>query len=128
MKRKTHHAPRKTFALAAVLLFAIAAVVLQTSGVLAPYHPYLTWLAGWTIVTFLFYGYDKLQARRGRESGVRRVPEIVLHGMVVAGGFVGGFLGLFIIRHKTHHLPFVVVPTISALLHAGLLWWFGIVP
>ncbi|NJN65705.1 MAG: DUF1294 domain-containing protein [Chloroflexaceae bacterium] len=122
-KRKPLPAPRRTFAIAAVLLFAVAAVALQSSRLLASAHPYVTWLGAWTIATFLFYGFDKFQARR--EGG--RVPEIVLHGMVLAGGFIGGFLGLLMVRHKTQHGSFVLVPVLSALLHAGLMWWLGVV-
>ena len=50
---------------------------------------YLIWLILISVITFFVYGYDKFQAK----SGGWRVPEKVLHGLALAGGFMGGWIG-----------------------------------
>ena len=52
------------------------------------WHFYLIYIIAISIVTFIFYALDKGQAIR---SG-RRVPETVLHALVLLGGFPGGWL------------------------------------
>lgn len=70
--------------------------------------------------TFLLYGWDKLQARRGG----RRVPEAQLHVLALLGGFAGSIAGMQLFRHKTRKPVFQVVPALAALLHAaGWGWW-----
>lgn len=81
------------------------------------WKPYLTWLVAWSIVAFLFYGWDKMQAVRG----AWRVPEPVLHGLALVGGFVGGWAGMFLFRHKTQHVEFKLVLVFATLLHAALI-------
>jgi uncharacterized membrane protein YsdA (DUF1294 family) len=55
------------------------------------------WLVSVNVVAFGYYGYDKGQARRS----ARRVPEVVLHGLSVAGGSLGAYAGMRLFRHKT---------------------------
>jgi uncharacterized membrane protein YsdA (DUF1294 family) len=55
------------------------------------------WLVSINVVAFGYYGYDKGQARRSS----RRVPEVVLHGLSVAGGSLGAYAGMQLFRHKT---------------------------
>src|SRR5262245_40470500 len=89
-----------TFHGTAALLLALA----LTAGLLLlfrlpPTWPYL--LAGWlvavNVTTLGYYGHDKARAR----GGGRRVPEVVLHGLVVLGGTLGAYLGMRLFRHKT---------------------------
>ncbi|MDD5190632.1 MAG: DUF1294 domain-containing protein [Dehalococcoidales bacterium] len=85
------------------------------------WHIYLIWLAATSLITFILYGYDKTQSR---QAG-RRVPEIALHGLALLGGFVGGWLGRSLFRHKTKKGIFTFVLFVSTLLHLGLAyWWF----
>jgi uncharacterized membrane protein YsdA (DUF1294 family) len=77
---------------------------------------YLVWLATVSVVTFIWYGFDKSQSKRG---GLR-VPEIILQLLAVAGGFPGGWLGMIVFRHKTKHGSFIIVLALSTLLHLGL--------
>lgn len=79
---------------------------------------YPAWVTGLSIVTFLVYGYDKRRA----VSGGGRVPEAVLHGLALAGGFPGGWAGRSIFRHKTRHAGFLIVLIASTLIHAVLVW------
>jgi uncharacterized membrane protein YsdA (DUF1294 family) len=85
----------------------------------------LAWLLSAGAVTFVLYGIDKTQARRG---GLR-APERLLLVLGVAGGFVGGFLGMAIWRHKTRHTAFYLANAVGlalalvlALVLPGSVW------
>ena len=80
---------------------------------------YWIWLAIASVITFLGYGVDKTLSR-GRGW---RVPEVVLHGLALAGGFPGGWAGRSLFRHKTKKGIFVLVLTVSTVIHAGLVFW-----
>jgi uncharacterized membrane protein YsdA (DUF1294 family) len=80
-------------------------------------HFYWIWLAAASVTTFLLYGIDKAQAKRGG----RRVPEAVLHILALAGGFLGGWAGRSLFRHKTQKGFFIFVLTVSTLIH--LVYW-----
>ena len=80
---------------------------------------YLGWLAAASIITFIFYGYDKYQAKRNG----RRVPEKYLHWMALAGGFPGGWLGRSVFRHKIRKGVFLFFLMISTLIHLGFAGW-----
>lgn len=85
---------------------------------------YGAWLVAAGAVSCAFFGVDKQLAQK---KGIR-IPELVLHGLNAAGGFVGGVFGMVLFRHKTNfsaHPLFPAVIAVSALLH-GLVWWlFG---
>jgi len=57
----------------------------------------LSWFLVINLMTFSFYGLDKFQARR---DGAR-IPEVVLLGMVAAGGTPLALLARQIFHHKT---------------------------
>src|SRR5258708_31110140 len=61
------------------------------------YHFLAAWLTAVNLTTFAYYGYDKARAR-SRNS---RIPEFVLHGLVLLGGTLGAYLGMVLFRHKT---------------------------
>lgn len=52
--------------------------------------------------TFICFGYDKSLARKNK----RRIPERNLFILVAIGGTIGGFLGMYIFKHKTHKTSF----------------------
>ena len=83
---------------------------------------YLIWVAIASGITFLLYGFDKAQSKKGGW----RVPEIVLHGLALAGGFPGGWAGRSVFRHKTKKGIFVFVLTVSTVIHLGLVYWLFI--
>jgi uncharacterized membrane protein YsdA (DUF1294 family) len=83
---------------------------------------YSIWLAIASGITFLLYGFDKTQSK----NGGWRVPEVVLHGLALAGGFPGGWAGRSIFRHKTKKGIFVFVLAVSTALHLGLVYWLFI--
>ena len=80
---------------------------------------YLAWILAWSVVTFAFYGYDKHQAIA---QGLR-VPEIVLHLLALIGGFLGGWGGSRLFRHKTRKPVFLVVLIIATALNLGVFFW-----
>ncbi len=66
---------------------------------------YLAYLVVMSVVTFLVFYQDKMNARRGRF----RTRERTLHILSLAGGAYGGLLAMLIFRHKTRKLVFWVV-------------------
>ena len=83
---------------------------------------YWIWLVIASGITFLLYGFDKAQSK----NGGWRVPEVVLHGLVLAGGFPGGWAGRSVFRHKTKKGIFIFVLTVSTVIHLGLVYWLFI--
>jgi uncharacterized membrane protein YsdA (DUF1294 family) len=81
------------------------------------YHLLAGWLAATNLTTFGYYGYDKSQAGAHRP----RVPEAVLHGLALAGGSPGAYLGMSIFRHKTVKSAFRIVFWIIVLLQILLI-------
>ena len=87
-------------------------------------HFYIAWLININLTTFLFYWVDKGLARIKKFSFL--VPELLLNLMALAGGFVGGWLGRGVLRHKTNireHWGMLVVLIVSTLLHGALIYW-----
>lgn len=87
----------------------------------------LAWLTLMTVVTFLAYARDK----RAAQTGGRRTPERALFALDLAGGFLGGWLAMSLLRHKTRHRSFKVVQSVATLLWvglAGLLLMNGLIP
>jgi uncharacterized membrane protein YsdA (DUF1294 family) len=81
---------------------------------------YWIWLAALSIITFVLYGLDKARSKR---KGAWRIPEMTLHVLALAGGFLGGWAGRLLFHHKTKKGIFAFVLLISTLIHAGLVWW-----
>jgi uncharacterized membrane protein YsdA (DUF1294 family) len=80
---------------------------------------YFMWLAVASVITFILYGFDKSQSKRNDW----RVPEVVLHGLALSGGFPGGWAGRSIFRHKTKKGIFVFVLAVSTVIHLGFVYW-----
>lgn len=111
----TRRSPKQTYSLIAILAVLLIGMVLV---MLTAWNPLWIWLASINLVTFLIYGFDKSEAK----SGGSRVPEIVLHGLALAGGFFGGWLGRYFFRHKTLKPVFTVVLTLSTVLWVVILY------
>ena len=73
--------------------------------------------------TFLAFGVDKWRAKRGR----RRIPEARLLLLMWLTGFVGGWLGSHLFRHKTvkrsFRLKMVFVTGLNPVWPLLYLWW-----
>ncbi len=107
---------QSTFTIIAIVIGVIVYIPLYFY---TRWNPYLVWLITWTVVTFILYGYDKLQAKR--HGG--RVPEIVLHGLALIGGALGGWAGMALFWHKVRKPRFWFVLIAGTLLH-GFLFFF----
>ena len=74
-------------------------------------------------VTFLAFGLDKWKARRGG----RRTPEARLLLLMFLSGFVGGWLGSSVFRHKTvktsFRLKMLAVTVLNPVWPLLWLWW-----
>lgn len=62
------------------------------------------YIAGITLLALVLMGFDKHQAR----AAGRRVPERVLFLSALLGGSVGAIAGMYLFRHKTKQLRFVL--------------------
>lgn len=75
------------------------------------------------VLAFFLFGFDK---RRARGAG-RRTPEATLLLVSWLGGFVGGWWGMSVFRHKTKKTSFRVKMILATLLSPGwLLAWHGL--
>ena len=73
---------------------------------------FITYLILVNAIAFALMLIDKQKARKG----AWRIPEKTLIGIALAGGSLGGLLGMNLLRHKTKHLKFSVgLPVILAL-------------
>lgn len=73
------------------------------------------------IITFLFFGYDKWQAKNNK----RRISEFNLLLLAGVGGTIGGLLGMNFFKHKTNKFSFILV-FYSILILQIVLLYFGI--
>jgi len=97
---------------AGVLFVGLAALFLERMD------PFWGWVVAAGAVTFIYYGVDKAHS----QVAGRRIPEWTLHGLALAGGVAGGWLGIFFFRHKTLHRDFRYVLALASLLWLWLLW------
>ena len=71
------------------------------------------------ILTFIFYGIDKLKAKKGKW----RIPESTLLLLAIIGGSIGAFLGMKVWHHKTMHkkfkygIPLIIILQLGVLLY-----------
>ncbi|KAL5121307.1 hypothetical protein ACEQ8H_000775 [Pleosporales sp. CAS-2024a] len=78
----------------------------------------LAWTSIVSGVTFLFYGYDKMQARNNEW----RVKEATLHTWALLGGWPGALVGMHYFQHKTRKIAFQVAFWAIVLVWEGI-WW-----
>lgn len=102
--------------ISAVTVAGLAAVV---TAVQTRWHVYVLWLVCAGATTTLLYAIDKLAARRNW----RRIPEPSLWTLIALGGFLGGWIGQFALRHKTRKWRFWLVLVLSTILHGAIAWF-----
>ena len=83
-------------------------------------RPAVLWLLLTGLVLFFAMGLDKHRA----QTGGRRIPEARLFLPAALGGAAGGWLGMYVFRHKTRHLAFVLGFPLLGLLHLALCLFF----
>ena len=64
-------------------------------------------------VSFLLMLIDKYKARKK----LWRIPERLLLSTAFAGGSLGALIGMYMVRHKTKHLQFVLGIPIMLVIH-----------
>ncbi|PVI08269.1 DUF1294-domain-containing protein [Periconia macrospinosa] len=69
-------------------------------------------------ITFLLYGYDKMQARNMEW----RVKEITLHTLGLLGGWPGALVGMHFFQHKTRKAAFQI-PFWMIVSAWQFVWW-----
>ncbi len=70
---------------------------------------YAAYLAAMSVFAFFLYLSDKRRAKKD----LRRIPEKVLLGVSFLGGAAGGYVAMFVRRHKTRHWYFHAVHLIA---------------
>ena len=78
----------------------------------------IIYLSAMSLLTFILFGADKHKARAHKW----RIPEKMLLGLSLLGGFTGGFLGMEFFRHNTKHWYFYMVMIISLALWAFIIY------
>jgi uncharacterized membrane protein YsdA (DUF1294 family) len=86
------------------------------------YHPLYLWIASWSTITFLLFGFDKWMAIARQ----RRIPEKTLFALIIVGGVLGGWLGMIVFRHKKNKDMFFLVLLLATLLHGYLVYRFAL--
>ena len=79
----------------------------------------LYWLLIMNVSSAVICIFDKSQAKRG---GLR-VPENTLFAFSIAGGGVGMYITMQLIRHKTKHKRFMIGLPVIILVQCALLIW-----
>ena len=97
-----NHNPYKFYLLMAIILCLCIGIALWHY---TPVHPLWIYLIALTLITFIFYGYDKYQSMHRKN----RVPEAVLHVLALLGGTIGALAGQLIFHHKTRKLKFRLI-------------------
>lgn len=116
MSRRARRARSGTVTQFAIVALIACIVLYYALAQQVRWQPYLIWLAACSITGFAFYGWDKMQSQRGGW----RVPELVLHGLALAGGVAGCWLGMLLFRHKTQHGDFVLVLIVATIIHGAV--------
>jgi uncharacterized membrane protein YsdA (DUF1294 family) len=68
------------------------------------------------IVGIAVMGIDKSKAKRG----AWRIKEATLFGVSIIGGSIGTLFGMYMFRHKTKHIYFVIGMPLILILHIAL--------
>lgn len=63
---------------------------------------FILYILGINILNFFYFGIDKIKS----QFKTRRVSEIVLWILSLAGGSIGAIFGMYFFRHKTKKLSF----------------------
>lgn len=71
-------------------------------------------------IGFIVMLYDKYMAK----NNLWRIPEISLLGVAVIGGSLGCWVGMYVARHKTKHLQFVIGIPVILVVQGFLLYWY----
>jgi uncharacterized membrane protein YsdA (DUF1294 family) len=111
----------RNYGILAVVITFVAYYVIILAGL---ENRYLAGVLATSVATFVLYGIDKAQAKTFQRQAKHRVPENLLHLMVLLGGFLGGWAGMFLFWHKVRKPVFWFVLSVSTVLHVVLMFMF----
>lgn len=77
---------------------------------------YLIVLLSVSLITYILYYLDKKKSEKKKW----RIKEKTLLLFSFLGGAIGGLLGMYVNRHKTKHLSFIIVNWLSFILQISL--------
>ncbi len=101
-----------------LLFLTLFLALIMVSGQLVALPVYLAM----SLLTLLAFGLDKRRAL----TGGYRLPERLLHGMELLGGWPGALIGARQFRHKTQKRPYLwtlfAIAAVHYLLWAALAW------
>src|SRR3954453_15481697 len=112
------HSKRELTIRAVIAAFVLGFLVARALRVATGLAGIVAYVLGFGLITFLAYGYDKFQARRGG----RRIPERALLLLALIGGALGGGGGMLVWRHKTQHARFWIAQVIGTVVIVAALW------
>lgn len=72
------------------------------------------------LITFIVFALDKIYAIKKKW----RYKEASLLGMCFVGGAIGGFLAMYLFRHKTKKKVFVIGVPLMIIIHLVIILWF----
>ena len=72
------------------------------------------------LITFIVFALDKICAIKKKW----RYKEVYLLGMCFVGGAIGGFLAMYLFRHKTKKKVFVIGLPLIIIIHLFIIMWF----
>jgi len=78
------------------------------------------------LITFVLYGYDKLQAIRNQKN-LRRVPEVRLLLFAFLSGSVTAFIAMLLFRHKIKKISFLIkffIVVVVDIFILYLVYWY----
>ena len=84
---------------------------------------FLIYLVVINLVGMLLMAVDKSKAERGKW----RIPEKTLFIVAAIGGSIGSIAGMYMFRHKTKHVSFVIGMPAILIIQIALLVWSGYV-
>ncbi|MGN0136053.1 DUF1294 domain-containing protein [Anaerotignum sp.] len=73
-------------------------------------------LGYYLLINIIMYVTMLIDKKRAVKDGWR-IPEKNLYLLAVLGGGIGGLIAMVFKRHKNRHLDFILVYTITAILH-----------
>ena len=72
-----------------------------------------------SLITLIFYGVDKVKAKKK----AWRIAEKTLLCLSFFGGAIGGYIAMFLFRHKTKHWYFHAVNILGLVWQIAVLLW-----
>ncbi len=80
------------------------------------YKLFLCYIVVINLIAFFAFLIDKDKARRRKW----RIPESTLMSFAIVGGSIGALMGMYVWRHKTHHVNFLLGLPLVFLCHVAI--------